>query len=144
MKKLAKQILVATLTALYAASGAAAAATVEYVCTPVEMLMAHADSGMGRKLDRKSDPSIVLSADAGRTGAIVTIYENADPEFGEGYKVTKTDGSIRWSKEYSNHLEIYTLFTTSMRMNRIDQFQTGSVNLDATTLKTYTCKLKGY
>lgn len=143
MKKLAKHILVATLTALYVASGAAAA-TVEYVCTPIEMLTAHADSGMGRKLDRKSDPSIVLSADAGRTGAIVTIYENADPEFEEGYKVTKTDGSIRWSKEYSNYMQTYTLFTASMRLNRIDQFQTGSVNLDATTLTTYTCKLKGY
>lgn len=135
---------VLTALAFYVLSAQAAAATIEYACEPIEMLTAHADEGMGRKIDRENSPLVVLSVGAGRAGQIVTLYDNEDPSFEEDYKVVKTDGSMRWKKEYSNHLEIYTLFTNSMRMNRITQFQSGITNIDGTMLTTYTCKLKGH
>ena len=118
------------------------AATVEHVCEPEERIRASSAFGMYTKTSNTDVKSILLVARADNTGDIFTSYELTDPSVSSDYSVRRTRGSIRWTRTSDAALEVYTLFTKSMRMTVITALQTGADAIDGTSLSTYTCRRK--
>lgn len=139
MKTLIASISIVVLSVL---STVASAATVEHVCEPEEGIRASSEYGMTIKTSNTDVKSILLVARADNTGDIFTSYELQDPSVSSDYSVRRTRGSIRWTRTSDAALEVYTLFTKSMRMTVITTLQTGSDAIDGTSLRTYTCRRK--